>query len=166
LPYFVIGLVAGGAVAGWIVAIAAGFVPALATPVTRALLLTALVLAVSRDLGVISLGLPQNGRQVTPRVAARDPLLGALQFGFEMGTGMRTFITASAPYVLVVGALLAASTLDAVIAGIGFGFGRAIMAGSSLAAGADTWLAAMRRRQRAFTVLCCLATGAAIIAVL
>jgi hypothetical protein len=50
-------------------------------------------------------------------------------FGFELGTGLRTFVTSRAPYV-VAGVLLLGglSAIEALAVGTGFGGGRALMA--------------------------------------
>jgi hypothetical protein len=59
-------------------------------------------------------------------VLQRNVLRGAAQFGFELGTGVRTYVSASAPYVLAVAVLLAGQHLGiAILAGLGFGAGRA-----------------------------------------
>ncbi len=66
----------------------------------------------------------------TPEVHLESPpLLGTLTFGFELGTGVRTYISASAPYLLALAILLATPlpTPSAIAAGAGFGIGRAAM---------------------------------------
>lgn len=45
------------------------------------------------EFGLVRLPLPQNGRQVPESVRDDGPRYGALQFGFEMGTGLRTYYT-------------------------------------------------------------------------
>ncbi|CUR62560.1 membrane hypothetical protein [metagenome] len=55
----------------------------------------------------------------------RGPTYGALQFGFEMGTGLRTFMTSVLPHAIALCALFFLPTADAVLAGFGFGAGRA-----------------------------------------
>lgn len=83
-------------------------------------------LGLLRQLGLIRIPLPQNGRQVPQDVLQRHLLLGSLRFGIELGTGVRTFVSASAPYVLAAGLLLVGHDLRvAVLAGLGFGAGRA-----------------------------------------
>jgi hypothetical protein len=96
--------------------------------VVRHVLVVALAVAgVLRDAGVVSFPLPQNARQVPQDVLTRDVARGSLQFGFEMGTGVRTYVSATVPYVLVAALLLTApGVLTAAATGIGFGLGRAI----------------------------------------
>jgi hypothetical protein len=82
---------------------------------------------VLRDAAVVRFPLPQNARQVPQAVLTRDVATGSLRFGFEMGTGVRTYVSATVPYVLVAALLLTARDLGtAVAAGAGFGLGRAL----------------------------------------
>ncbi|MCK1795241.1 hypothetical protein MTQ01_04295 [Streptomyces sp. XM4193] len=80
---------------------------------------------VARDAGVLRFPLPQNSRQVPQDVLQRDLVRGTLQFGFEMGTGVRTYVSATLPYVLALGVLLAGEAQPALAAGVGFAVGRA-----------------------------------------
>ncbi|WP_285790883.1 hypothetical protein [Micromonospora sp. NBRC 101691] len=111
-------------------------------------------LGLLRELGLVSLRLPQNARQVPQDVLQRNPRRGALQFGFEMGTGVRTYVSSSAPYVLAAALLLVGQRLDVVVlAGVGFGVGRALTPLTRRAAGSgDRWDAELRVRLRTITV--------------
>ncbi|MEV6105046.1 hypothetical protein AB0M28_10065 [Streptomyces sp. NPDC051940] len=83
--------------------------------------------AALRDSGRLSLPLPQNARQIPQDVLRRHLVRGTLQFGFELGTGVRTYVSASAPYALVLAVLLAGGPpAPALAAGLGFGAGRAL----------------------------------------
>lgn len=117
------------------------------------------VLGLLRELGVARIRLPQNARQIPPDVLQRDVRRGALQFGFELGTGVRTYVSASAPYVLAAALLLGGQRLTvAVLAGVGFGVGRALTPLTRRAAGTgDRWDADLRRRLRTITVTGCAA---------
>ncbi|MCX4390176.1 hypothetical protein OG777_25105 [Micromonospora peucetia] len=111
-------------------------------------------LGLLRELGLVPIRLPQNARQVPQDVLQRSLRRGALQFGFELGTGVRTYVSASAPYVLVVALLLGGQRLHvAILAGIGFGVGRALTPLARRAAGTgDRWDADLRIRIRTITV--------------
>ncbi|BCL12306.1 hypothetical protein [Micromonospora sagamiensis] len=115
------------------------------------------VVGLFRELGLVSLRLPQNARQVPQDVLQRSPRRGALQFGFELGTGVRTYVSASAPYVLAAALLLVGQRLEvAVLAGVGFGVGRALTPLTRRAAGSgDRWDAELRVRLRTITVTGC-----------
>jgi hypothetical protein len=68
--------------------------------------------------------LPQRHRQVQQWVVQYGHL-GPFQFGVEMGTGIRTFMPSSLPYVAAVALLGFPSLPNAVIAAMGFAVGRA-----------------------------------------
>jgi hypothetical protein len=99
------------------------------------------VCAVLRDLQVLTFPLPENARLVPRLVFNKGERRGALQFGFEMGTGVRTFVSATAPYVLAFGILAgSADPVAAFAAGIGFGLGRWMMLLARLwSGGARAW---------------------------
>ena len=64
-----------------------------------------------------------------PQTIVRSSRIGGpLQFGFEMGTGVRTFVPTALPMSLVLLVLLWTSDLrTALLAGLGFGLGRALL---------------------------------------
>lgn len=112
------------------------------------------LLGVLRELGVVRIRLPQNARQIAREVLQRHVLRGAFQFGFELGTGVRTYVSATAPYVVAFAILLAGLGFPAALAtGLGFGAGRALTTWSRYAArdsaAWDSWLA---ERIRSITV--------------
>lgn len=94
----------------------------------------AAVLAViaGQELGLYQLPLPQNARQVPQSILAEGGRVGGLQFGFELGTGVRTFMTSGLPHVLLVAVFLFTGWPHALLAGVSFGAGRAWMALSRL----------------------------------
>lgn len=146
---FSAGLLLGGAV----VALVAALIGALALqswmprPVAAAVLAVALLVAFARDLGWIPIPLPQNARQVPEMVAGSGPRLGALQFGFEMGTGMRTFMTSALPHVVLLAIMVLADPWQALVAGLGFGLGRSLVPLARTVAD-DYWSDTFDRYQR------------------
>lgn len=86
-----------------------------------------------RELGLVRFKLPQNARQV-PQFVTRIPFWGALQFGAEMGTGMRTYSPTGWPHAVAVLLMLLATWQEALLAGAGFALGRALMLLTFLAA--------------------------------
>jgi hypothetical protein len=70
--------------------------------------------------------LPQNMRQI-PRDVMIGGRSGVAQFGFELGTGVRTFMPSLAPYMVAVVLVVAASPLAALLAAVGFGIGRSLL---------------------------------------
>lgn len=124
----------GGALAGaTLTALAAWLLGGFAQPLDeapRAALLVAGALVVwAAKHGPLagSLRLPEARRQIPFEVFTGGVVRGAWRFGFEMGTGVRTYVPSWAPYVLVLALLLARPTLgEALAAAAGFGLGRAV----------------------------------------
>ena len=126
--WFATGEMIGGAATG-LIAVALGsllrpFIPA---PGRWAAVFALLVLVAGHEFGLYRLPLPQNRRQVPQTVIFAGGRVGALQFGFEMGTGLRTFMTSGLPHVAVLAAALVAPWWAAILIGAGFGIGRAVM---------------------------------------
>lgn len=150
---FVTGLLLGGltsAVVLWGVGTLAG---PLAAHVRVAVVLLCAAAAFLRDLHLVHFRLPQNARQIPRSVFRRGLARAALQFGYELGTGVRTYVPASLPYLVAVGLLLLApGIIDALAAGVGFGFGRALSLLLRLLSGrADAWDAAFGRWESLFS---------------
>lgn len=73
------------------------------------------------------LPLPETRRQIPVEVFHRGWIRGAYRFGFEMGTGVRTYVPTVAPYVLLLALLLGRFGLGAaILIAIGFGIGRTV----------------------------------------
>jgi hypothetical protein len=72
--------------------------------------------------------LPANSRQIPKSILLQGSVRGALFFGFQLGTGVMTYLCATMPYVLAVAVVMApASYPDALAAGTGFGLGRGVV---------------------------------------
>ncbi|MGC4788020.1 hypothetical protein ACLQ22_09265 [Micromonospora sp. DT178] len=147
-------MIAGGLLSGLVLGLFSGLSAPLPVPWRYAGIVAVAVLGLLREVGLVPIRLPQNARQVPQDVLQRSLRRGALQFGFEMGTGVRTYVSASAPYVLAVALLLGGQRLHvAMLAGIGFGVGRAFTPLARRAAGTgDRWDADLRVRIRTITV--------------
>ncbi|MFY1594661.1 hypothetical protein [Micromonospora sp. WMMD737] len=148
------GLIAGGLLSGSVLGLLSGLSAPVPVPWRYAGIVGVAVLGLLREVGLVPIRLPQNARQVPQDVLQRSLRRGALQFGFEMGTGVRTYVSASAPYVLAVALLLGGQRLHvAMLAGVGFGVGRAMTPLARRAAGTgDRWDADLRVRIRTITV--------------
>ena len=71
--------------------------------------------------------LPQNRRQIPAEVFGGGLVKGAYRFGFEMGTGVRTYVPSPAPYILLLTILFGRLNLGCVLlVALGFGLGRAV----------------------------------------
>jgi hypothetical protein len=117
-----------------------------------ALLATFVVLAVvvlAREVGLLRFGLPENRRLVPERVAGLGDM-GALQFGFELGTGMRTYSPSALPHLALLGVLLVVPPGGGLVLAAGFALGRLAMPLLSNAYADDgSWSARWHSTERA-----------------
>jgi hypothetical protein len=146
--WFAVGAIGGGATSGILLGTLGLLVPQASWWAIPAVALV-LILVVLHDTGLVSIRFPQNERQVRQTVVRMQPASGALMFGFELGTGARTYMTGAAPYVAITAALLAGSPdfLPGLLVGVGFGLGRGLVPMSRrMHRSEDTWDAWIRRR--------------------
>lgn len=80
------------------------------------------------ELGLHRVTLPHRRAQVPTTVVGAGADAGALQFGFEMGSGVRTHMPSNLPYLALGAVLLLSNWAAALLTGLGFGLGRAAMA--------------------------------------
>ena len=121
--------IVGGSATGAALAVVGGLVP-VSPPVgvTVAGVVVLFCVALARDLGVVRFWMPENRRQVRQAVLRHRPVVGDLMFGFELGTGARTFVPATAPYLIAVAVVVVADGLiPGLVAGAGFGLGRGLV---------------------------------------
>jgi len=114
------------ATAFWVLS---GFVPPLSNSVRAAgVVIGAAVVWATKDAALFKrFRLPENQRQIPPEVLFRSGLSGPFQFGFEIGTGVRTYLPTGAPHVVAILLLLSAPTIvEAVVCGASFGVGRGV----------------------------------------
>ncbi len=102
--------------------------PVLPPAVRAGLVVTVGLFVLAGECGLHRIALPHRRAQVPSAVAGAGGDAGALQFGFEMGCGVRTHLPSNLPYLPLVAVLLVGSWGAALLAGLGFGLGRAAMA--------------------------------------
>jgi hypothetical protein len=95
-------------------------------PVRAAVLGVAAVAVLGRELRLWSFAVPENARLVPEDVQHRGQW-GALQFGFEMGTGMRTYSPSALPHLALAAVLLVVPLPAAFAVAAGFAAGRWVM---------------------------------------
>jgi len=127
-------------------------------------IVTVAVFVLAGECGLHRVALPHRRAQVPSAVIGAGSDAGALQFGFEMGTGVRTHLPSNLPYLPLVAVLLVASWPAALLTGTGFGLGRAAMAlGRHHSRDADWWDHQWRRHAHtlriALTLTATLLTG-------
>ncbi|MBV9160187.1 MAG: hypothetical protein JO281_01235 [Pseudonocardiales bacterium] len=123
-------------------------------PAVRVGLIVAVALFVfAGECGLHRVTLPHRRAQVPSAVIAAGGDAGALQFGFEMGCGVRTHMPSNLPYLPLMAVLLVGSWAAAVAAGLGFGLGRAAMAlGRHHSRDAPWWDRQWQRHERSIRI--------------
>ena len=153
--YFFLGLFIGSTVTAIPLAIL-GLTVDLVLPETLRTVLAVPVIAV---LSVIELGgrgdrLPQNRRVVPQSIYLKGRRTGALQFGFELGTGVRTYITNSLPWIAVATAIFQTHGLsEPFLLSVGFSIGRALTVPAiRLGSGSNSWANQVDTHPRRFAL--------------
>jgi hypothetical protein len=135
--------------------------PLLPVPIAAAAVVAVGFFVVTETLGLHRGRLPQARRQVPTSIIARGADVGALQFGFEMGTGARTFMPNGLPHLALAYCLLLADPVSSLVVGAAFGAARALMALSrtrSPDAWDDEWAIHAAKLTRLLAVIMALAT--------
>ncbi|GAA4972355.1 hypothetical protein GCM10023334_097420 [Nonomuraea thailandensis] len=127
MPVFSTGLMLGALLAGLVTGALGGLASIIPETARLWLLAPIVVVIMLFELAGRPLSLPQNRRLVPQDVIPRADFSGPLQFGFEMGTGVRTFTPTALPQLLVLVIVLAGGLGPGLLAGLGFGVGRALM---------------------------------------
>ena len=127
--WFVLGATVGGATLGAAMALLAAGAQRLHLPpaVLGATALGAALVAAVSDSGVVGRRLPIHHRQVNERwLDQYRSWVYAGGFGWQIGTGLSTYITTAAVYLMVVLAALTTSPALALVIGTGFGLLRGL----------------------------------------
>lgn len=122
--WFVAGATAGGATLGLLMAVSALVVRELhpTDAVVGVVALAAGLLAMASDAGVAGFRLPIHRRQVNERWLDHfRPSVYGIGFGWQIGTGLATYITTAAVYLMIVLGALTGRPAVALTVGIGFG---------------------------------------------
>lgn len=122
---FCVGLIIGGLFTSMILYVLNRLFSPLPALGAGVLLLAACLSALLREFEVVAFPLPENQRLIPRNVFENQPVRGAGQFGLELGTGLRTFVPATSPYLLALAmVLIAPGAVAAIACGVGFGAGR------------------------------------------
>ncbi len=130
LLIFVLACLAGGAATGLAVGLIGALIPPLHLPILAGVLAVLIlsVLAALRDLNIIKFWLPENQRQVRSTVRLLPSSVGAAMFGVELGSGVRTYVSGTAPYIAILAVGLLAETFASAILSAGsFGLARGLV---------------------------------------
>jgi hypothetical protein len=132
--------------------------PVLPPAVRVGLIVATALFVLAGECGLHRVALPHRRAQVPSAVIGTGGQAGALQFGFEMGTGVRTHMPSNLPYLPLVAVLLVGNWLAALLAGLGFGLGRAAMAlGRHHSRDTTWWDRQWRQHERALQLALALA---------
>ncbi|QDY77273.1 hypothetical protein [Streptomyces qinzhouensis] len=150
MQYFVRGLFFGGFATGLLLLLPAALVQTLASDTVRTTaLMVSVAVFLAVEVGLLPFRMPQNARLVPSDIVVRTDGSGALQFGFEMGTGLRTFVPSHLPYAAISVLLFAGPWWATPLGGLAFALGRALMVSSSVRSGdASVWDSAFVKLRR------------------
>jgi hypothetical protein len=127
IRYFGAGLLLGAVLVAFVAAVLGALPQALVpAPVRWVLFAIAAVAVLAREVGLVSFRVPENARLV-PEDVQHLREWGALQFGFEMGTGMRTYSPSALPHLVLVAVALVVPFPAAFAVAVGFAAGRLAM---------------------------------------
>lgn len=128
LVAYLLGTTSGALLTTIVVWILSGFVEPLGQGPRAAMLVAGAVLVVLSRHGPLAgfISLPESRRQIPAEIFGGSLVRGAYRFGLELGTGVRTYVSSAAPYILLLAVFFARLTMaDALLVGVGFGVGRA-----------------------------------------
>jgi hypothetical protein len=127
IRFFGAGLLLGAVLVAFVAAVV-GALPQelLPAPVRWAVFGAVTVVVLLREVGVLRFRVPENARLV-PEDVQHLREWGALQFGFEMGTGMRTYSPSALPHLALVAIVLVVPFPAAFALAAGFAAGRLAM---------------------------------------
>lgn len=145
-------ILAGSLTTGLIVVVISGLFSTVPVEVRTTILSAIAVVCAAMDWGAF----PQfkrtlvGSRQVRQDIFSLGRLRGPAQFGYELGLGFRTTVTAMATYSVALGLLLLGPTLaETLVCASGFGVGRCLpVLGIVLGHGQTDWHRAFHSRSR------------------
>lgn len=146
---FAAGSLTGGAITGLLLTVVGGLVSWIDGTIRLGAFLVGGMGLVIYDLCVSRVQLVQAARQIPQEVFISDLRWAASRFGFEYGTGLRTFLTSSAPYILGCAVILAeVRPLTGFAVGSAFGFGRSFSLLQYQVKKKENWQEAVQRQAR------------------
>lgn len=159
---FTLGAVAGGSLTGFALWALSGSTEPIRPRGALFLVGIAVLAAVVHDWRYPERDLPGPRRQVPQSVFEAGLGWASLRFGFEMGTGVRTYLTSTLPYVAAVTIVaIGPSWYLSLTTGAAFGVGRAMVLASRLWAGdREAWSRRLRGTMRGASRLVSLTGGA------
>jgi hypothetical protein len=119
---------AGGLTTALVLFLLSGAAEHVPTTVAIIALAALSILTLARDFRLMTIRLPENRRLIPEDVFRKGPLRSAARFGYELGTGLRTYVPSTVPYLAAAAILLLRpSLIDVLAIGAAFGLGRFLM---------------------------------------
>lgn len=146
---FAAGNLTGGAITGLLLAVIGGFVSWIEAPIRLWMFWGVGLGLVIYDLRASRVQLWQTARQIPQEVFTSDLRWAACRFGFEYGTGLRTFLTSAAPYILACAVIMnGVLPLTGLVLGAAFGVGRSFSLLQYQVKKKENWQDAVQRQAR------------------
>lgn len=147
LVSFAAGCMLGAVGSGLLLWVASGLVQPVPREARVAVLIALTVGTLLIDLAGRADVLPQSKRQIPIEVFTRPPAGAGFRFGTEYGSGLRTYLPTATAHLLALSiVLLMPGPRAAIVAGVGFGLGRAAMPIARAVDGTrDRWDAKLER---------------------
>lgn len=133
---YLAGAIAGALTTASVLVVIGGLLSPIPWTVRQIGAICLLLLLLMHALRVVCLDLPQRTYQIPRETFAARPSSAAFRFAFELGTGVRTYITAVSPYAIAILLLLGlpdglgGAFVAAAACAVGYGSGRAIVVAS------------------------------------
>lgn len=135
---FVVGSLLGALTTAFGLVLVSGLLSPIPVRIRAVVAICSLAILALHHASILCLDLPQRAWQIPQQVFHQSPNRAAARFAFELGTGVRTYITTAAPYGLAIvlaltpGIGLADVLLGALLAAIGYGLGRSVVVASQV----------------------------------
>ena len=133
---YTIGAVAGAFTTSFALLVVSGLLSPIPSSARSVAAICLLALLFLHRVGVVCLDLPQRTYQIPRETFATHPARAAFRFAFELGMGVRTYITAVSPYALAIVLLLvppaslSGAAIASAAAATGYGLGRSVVVAS------------------------------------
>lgn len=150
--YFLVGCCLGGATSGFALAVALGLLSWIPAPMMQMAGIALATVAFAVHLFRGADRLPQRRAQIPESVFGQSLNYDSALFGFQYGTGCRTYITSSTPFIAV--GLLVFARSDwrwLVVAGLAFGLSRALPVLSRFLVAMQGWSDLVDRQAKLLT---------------
>lgn len=159
-----VGLLVGASTTAGVLWLSSGLLAWLPEPGRTTALLGLVLIALGRDLGLVTFPLPERTTLVPRQIFEAGLARGAFRFGIELGVGFRTRLPTTVPYVLATALLFGLPSLsEAMLIAASFAAGRGVAPVHRLVTKAgEQWDASLAAASRSLAVSSSLVAAAAL----